>query len=203
MAGYELLEQLGVFVRGDFFSPEEVALIGAEVDRAEKTTAGLEKAGEQVVIEEIRKTTNAEVSEATKKMVEERMRALQPELEACFDVSLSHYQYARFVVYRVGDFYRMHRDAVDADDELSSQMAKERKLTVVAYLDEQSETPGQGAFGGGELNLYGLMDVPGSDAFGLPVRARPGLLVAFDSRTLHEVKPITHGTRRTIVGCWA
>ncbi len=203
MAGYELLQQLGVFVREGFFSPEEVSLIGGEMDVAEKKAAGLERSGERLVNQQIRKTTNAKVGEAAKTMVEERIRALQPDLERHFQLSLSHFQYASFVVYQAGDFYEVHRDSVDPNDERASQMARDRQLTVVAYLDRQSETPGPGAFGGGELNLYGLMDVPGSDAFGLPVLAKPGLLVAFESHTLHEVKPITHGTRRTIVGCWA
>jgi predicted 2-oxoglutarate/Fe(II)-dependent dioxygenase YbiX len=54
-------------------------------------------------------------------------------------------------------------------------------------------------YGGGELVLYGLIDDPKWQKFGFPIVATPGLLIAYRSNQMHEIKPIKFGQRYTIV----
>jgi hypothetical protein len=46
--------------------------------------------------------------------------------------------------------------------------------------------------------LYGLLG-PASERHGLPIGGEPGMLVAFRSDVLQEVRPVTRGERQTVV----
>jgi SM-20-related protein len=67
---------------------------------------------------------------------------------------------------------------------------------VVVLLSEQSEQPAPGTYCGGALVLHG--PVSGSDP-AVSLAPAPGTLVAFPSETTHEVAPVTHGERLSIV----
>jgi SM-20-related protein len=68
----------------------------------------------------------------------------------------------------------------------------------VVFLNRQAATPAPNAYGGGSLVLYGLLDEARWKLKGFPVIGEAGLLVGFRSNLIHEVKPVTHGTRFTI-----
>ena len=70
---------------------------------------------------------------------------------------------------------------------------EERKVSVVIFLNSQSETPGPNAYRGGSL-LFRPRGA--SEPFRLTAEA--GTLVAFRAETTHEVEPVTHGERFTI-----
>lgn len=63
---------------------------------------------------------------------------------------------------------------------------KVRKLSMVIQLSDPSE------YEGGDLNLY-----EGKNP--ITIKKQKGHLVVFPSYTLHEVTPVTKGTRRTLV----
>jgi SM-20-related protein len=47
--------------------------------------------------------------------------------------------------------------------------------------------------------FYGLLEDPRTHGHGLAVEGEPGLLLAFRPDLLHEVTPVLHGDRYTIV----
>ena len=65
-----------------------------------------------------------------------------------------------------------------------------------AFFNAQSEAPATDMYGGGTLLIHGRF--PDIAARTL-VPAAPGTLVAFRSETTHEVTPVTHGERYSIV----
>ncbi len=66
------------------------------------------------------------------------------------------------------------------------------------FLNE-SGAPPVGAYTGGQLILYGLIDDPHWKDVGFPVEPETGLLVAFRSRVVHEVTAVTAGCRLSVV----
>ena len=70
-----------------------------------------------------------------------------------------------------------------------------RKLSFSIMLNDPSE------YKGGDLKIwYGKMDSEGKPALKID-NLKAGTLVAFPSFLLHEVTPVTKGTRKSLV-CW-
>jgi SM-20-related protein len=78
-------------------------------------------------------------------------------------------------------------------------MDTERRLvSLVVFLNRESETRQPDAYCGGSLVFTNLRPGPGDlKKFHLP--GEPGTLVAFRSETTHEVTPVTHNERYSIV----
>ena len=64
------------------------------------------------------------------------------------------------------------------------------------FLSRQSAEPAPGAYGGGSLLLHGPHAGAGRS---IHLDGAPGALVAFRAETTHEVTPVTHGERYTVV----
>jgi SM-20-related protein len=103
-------------------------------------------------------------------------------------------QKAQFLVYREGDFFGTHRDT--SADEDAADFVRERRISVVLFVNGMSEEPSPATFGGGALTFYDLME---NIKVGLSVDAEPGLVVAFPSAQRHGVTPVLHGQRCTVV----
>ena len=131
-----------------------------------------------------RRASIIEVDPATLAAVEARLDAARDGLSASCGVPLGRREGAGFIRYSHGGFYRPHRDRTHDADWPS---AAERRIAVVVFLNA--------GFEGGELMIY-----PESD-HDTPARItpHPGSLVAFDAARLHEVRPVTGGTRDVIV----
>ena len=153
--------------------------------------------GDEAVDEEYRRTKMAQVSESTRSRVEERLLERKPELEARFAVQLGRCQTPQFLIYREGDFFRPHTD--NQDDPESPEWLKERRVSLVVFLNDQSDDPAEDGFDGGALSFYGLLGQDGGEMIGLPLEARAGLLVAFSSDVVHGVSEVTRGRRFTVV----
>ena len=142
-----------------------------------------------------RQARKVKPAESVRSRVADRLERLRAPLEEKFDVSLRGFEPPQFLIYRPGDFHQAHHDAEpDAAEEIAR-----RQVSVVAFLNDQSEEPRDGSYGGGSLVLGGLVPGFGDEARGLPVALSGGAVVAFRSDVLHEVKPVTHGERFTIV----
>src|SRR5208283_3367872 len=126
--------------------------------------------------------------------VRQRLLDLMPALGAHFQVDLSGCQGPEFLRYRVGSFYKMHHDGGP-----SHSVAAGRRVSTVLFLNGQSKEPAEVSFGGRALVFYGLMQGEQWKNIGLPLEARAGLLIAFRSSVFHEVQPVTHGERLTVV----
>jgi SM-20-related protein len=123
-----------------------------------------------------------------------RLLALKPAAEKHFRLRLSGSRPPQFLVYRPGDFFRRHRDS--SADPGAGEAATGRKVSAVAFLNGAE---GEDGYGGGALVFYGLLDDPRGEQVGFPLTPEAGLLVAFRSDVIHEVTPVTHGERCTVV----
>lgn len=189
--------ELGLLVLPGFLDAASCARLRSACG-SDSTRATVSRQGRDLVDEEVRRTRSAEVGESTAQEVEALFRELKPRLESHFELRLSGCEMANFLVYREDDFFIAHTDS-SADAE-ASESVKKRKVSLVLFLNGQSEEadPGDG-FAGGELVFYGLMDGPQWESIGLPLGGEEGMLVAFASDLLHEVRPVTRGVRHTVV----
>ncbi|MGI8873753.1 MAG: 2OG-Fe(II) oxygenase [Egibacteraceae bacterium] len=146
-----------------------------------------------------RRTKVAEVSEATRARVGERLEEIKPSLERAFSTTLSGFQRPQFLVYGEGDFFRAHIDnATHAD---AAEAIRSRRISFVAFLNAEADETAPGSYAGGALTFYGLLGERDTEAgaVGLPISGGPGMGVAFPSETVHAVTPVTRGERCTIV----
>jgi SM-20-related protein len=197
MPNADFFTRFGLFVVRDFFDAELCSKLLSEARSAANTPATVGSKGDTYVVDEsLRSTKWAEVSETTKSFVEERLLALEPALERHFDMTLTDCQEPQFLVYREGDFFHRHRDSRRESD--AAEFSKQRRVSVIVFLNGEDEVPGPDVYGGGSLTFYELMSGSGVE-YGIPLVGEPGLLVAFRPELLHEVTPVTHGERYTIV----
>ena len=108
-----------------------------------------------------------------------------------YKLSSTDKEYTQFTRYEVGDYYRNHCDFDPNKDSLFHT----RKLSATLQLCDPDE------YGGGDLVID--MSVYENDAndnseFNRMIRSK-GSIVVFDSRIPHEVIPVTHGTRYSLV----
>ncbi len=191
MRASDLLSSFGLFVEPDVLDAELCSRIRDEMLAASEEAAEVVRQGARQIDSEMRRTKIVKVSTATQEQVESKVVALKPRLEQHFGLSLGKLYALQFLRYRVGDFFRLH---VDDESETSA-----KGLSLVVFLNAQSNEPLDGTYGEGALTFYGLLDDPGAEKIGLPMAGEPGELVAFPSNILHEVNAVTHGERLTIV----
>jgi SM-20-related protein len=198
MADAEFLQRLGLFVEPNFLDPQLCDDYRSEMKRVGGKAATVSAHSEDEVDENYRRTRQADVSEETTASLQARLETVKPALEKHFGLSLDEVQKPQFLTYREGDFFRPHSDSSDEDD--AAEGVKRRRVSVVSFLNDESDEPAQGCYGGGQLTFYGLLGDESSDSpVGIPVDGKAGQLVAFPSEMLHGVAAVTHGERYTIV----
>ena len=99
-----------------------------------------------------------------------------------FGFELNHIENLQYSVYNKGDFYDKH-----VDHHFQGAGQYPRKLSFTLQLTDPAE------YKGGETML-----ITSQEPFAIP--KEKGTLTFFPSYTLHEVKPITKGTRKALVG---
>jgi predicted 2-oxoglutarate/Fe(II)-dependent dioxygenase YbiX len=163
----------------------------AELRAAAGSAAGL--LGRSEPAERIRKVTRANIPAATCARVTRLLIEQKGALERHFGLALGECEEPQFLRYQAGDFFVPHQDG---NTPLVHDDSRFRKISVVLFLSTPSEEPLPGSYGGGDLVLHGPYSGP---ELRVPVDASPGTLVAFRAETTHEVTPVTHGERFTIV----
>jgi SM-20-related protein len=196
----DFFRRRGIFLTEDFLAPHLCESVRAEMDNGDGRKATIGKEGQ--VNEQSRRTLDIAVGDDSRRLITERLLALRPALEAHFNLPLSDkLQGPSFLSYDRGGFYGPHRDC--ADD--SPGMIRDRRVSLVLFLNGPSSAATIDTFGDGGLIFYGL--ISGADSIwsksGFPLEPRPGLLVAFRSDLLHEVKPVSYGRRYSIAGWFA
>jgi SM-20-related protein len=196
----DFFRRRGIFLTEDFLSANLCESVRTEMDSADGSKATIGKEGK--VNEESRRTLDIAVSAETRRLITERLLDLRPALEAHFHLPLSdQLQGPSFLMYDRGGFYGPHRDCTDD----SPGMIRDRRVSLVLFLNGPSIAATTDSFGDGGLIFYGL--ISGADSIwsksGFPLEPRPGLLVAFRSDLLHEVKPVSYGRRYSIAGWFA
>jgi PKHD-type hydroxylase len=108
--------------------------------------------------------------------------AVQMANEKWFGFDLNHIESLQFSIYNVGGFYDKH---IDHHFQGAGQLP--RKLSFVMQLTDPSE------YEGGKTLIHNSKDP-------WPIPQEKGTITFFPSYTLHEVTPITKGTRKALVG---
>jgi PKHD-type hydroxylase len=99
-----------------------------------------------------------------------------------FGFDINNIENLQYSVYEEGDFYAAH-----VDHHFQGAGQYPRKLSFTMQLTDPSE------YEGGETML-----ITSQEPFAIP--KDKGVITFFPSYTLHEVKPITKGTRKALVG---
>src|SRR6185295_6078071 len=192
----DFFRNLGLFVLDDFLEPRLcVALCGEMSCAASKQGKIVMASGEELTNESVRRVLRAKVMGPNELFVRDRLELIRPKLQDHFSVSLASSESAEVLVYREGGFYTPHTDAARDPHLYTSR----RRVSVVVFLNGESEQPAQNCYGGGKLTFHGIVSEPPWANCAFSMDSHPGLLVAFRSDLVHEVSPVTFGKRFTIV----
>jgi len=181
-----------LFIVEGFLPPVLCEQIVAEMNAAQPEAAmvyGHTASGG--VDQNVRQTLRIRPAKAIVGQVVERFLEHKLTIEQHFGVSLSECEDPQFLRYRVGDFFVAHQDGNTGMLRLDSER---RLVSLVIFLSREAELPEAGAHCGGSLVFTNLRT---GRKFHLA--GKPAMLVAFRSETTHEVTPVTHGERYSIV----
>ncbi len=190
MQATDVLRGLGLFVEEGVLDLDLCARIRSEMSSVGQTPAEIRYEGGKELDRSFRSTGLANVSRKTVETVHERFSALQPRLREHFGFRPGPCEEPQFLRYTEGDFFRPHRD---------NSLLKHRRLSLVVFLNDQGEQPQSHTYSGGALVFYGLIADPRAENIGLPLAGKAGIGVAFRPEVVHEVEPVTHGERSSIV----
>ena len=151
------------------------------------------------VNESLRKTTRLMLSDETTGWVRRRLLEHKTAVEQHFGISLNDCEDPQFLKYGVGDFFVAHQDGNTA--QLEYDHLRVRRVSVVVFLIGQAAQPAPVAYCGGSLVFFDPHVDPSRKEMGAHLYGETGMFAAFPSETTHEVTPVTHGERYSIV-CW-
>jgi len=190
----EFFRSVGLFILDDFLQPAQCARLRTEMCRA-TSQQGLVfgNTTEGVVDKSIRQVLRTKVEGSAEQFVKECLERQRPRFEEHFGISLQPCASAEFLTYNLGGFYVPHADAG------RTNKSHHRRVSVVIFLNEESEEPKPNCYGGGKLTFHGILNDGDWANCAFALDSHPGLLVAFRSEMVHEVRPVTFGQRFTIV----
>jgi len=194
MPGPEFFRSLGLFILDDFFELSQCAHLRTEM-RCAPAQQGIifGNTPEGSVDRNVRQVLRTEVTRATRQFVRERLEVHQPRLEEHFGTSLQPKPSPEFLIYNSGGFYVPHTDAERTNE------SNNRSVSVVIFLNEESDQPKPDCHGGGRSTFHGVLNDRQWANCAFSIASHPGLLVAFRSELVHEVTPVIFGQRFTIV----
>jgi SM-20-related protein len=141
----------------------------------------------------MRRATRAAMPAGTRERVTQLLMQRKGELERHFGLALGICEEPQFLRYQPGDFFVAHQDG---NTPLVYDDSRFRKISAVIFLSAQSEIPSSETYGGGEFVFHGPYSGP---ALRVPIAPTPGTLLCFRAETTHEVLPVSHGERYSIV----
>jgi len=191
----ELITHLGVAGIPNFFGQELCRRLRADV-RAGSLEPARVRVGESAtqVNENYRRSQKTQIATPAAGTVEHCLRQLQSWCALYYGIGLSGFEPPQYLLYRQGDFFSRHADGPEPSEFRFRQSP--RKVSVVVFLNGEKDSGSEDSFCGGELVVYGGGDSPDQ---GWPIVPSEGLLVAFPSFLVHEVKPVTSGERISLV----
>lgn len=112
-----------------------------------------------------------------------------------FQYNLNNIEEAQFTTYSTNQFYEWHMDL--EEDESTIVKKHCRKLSLIVALTDPSK------YEGGELEIKSLNSSP-EGQFNPPIISKDefkeqGTIIIFPSYVWHRVKPVTKGTRHSLV----
>lgn len=205
MPSADFFEQFGLLAIRDFVGGELCNAICLEIDAMANAApekmkgAVLHQGSSARVYDEAAnnrlETQNFEPGLAAE--VRKHFLEAMPRVAEHFGIELTDCQKTKFSLSPVGSYFRRHVDVMT--DENVPPEIKERKVSVVVFLNEEAPVEKEGAYTGGNLSFYGLQPDSPFSKFGLPLTGERGMLVAFLPTLIHEVTPVTHGKRFVLV----
>jgi SM-20-related protein len=177
-----------------FLSPAECAGLRAELRQAaasQATVLSRDASGEVKPL--VRRSTRMSVPARTAEQITALLMQQTDALEKRFGHALSSCEPPQFLRYLPGDFFVAHQDG---NTPLIHDDSRFRKVSAVIFLSAFSQASAPESYGGGALVLHGPTSGPDLRVRLTPV---PGTLICFRAETTHEVLPVTHGERFTIV----
>jgi SM-20-related protein len=194
----EFFHLFGLYSSKNFLTTSLCETLRAEIHSSNLLEAGIRKKdGTFGVNPSFRSAKWGKVSSKSSSEVKSVLAQLQSSLEKHFQEQLTGFEEPQFLIYHPGDFYSQHGDS--SKDPESADYLKKRRVSIVVFLNAESDQPHDGCYGGGALTFYGLINDPRMKNHGLPLVGEEGMLIAFPSDIIHEVTPVTHGERFTIV----
>jgi predicted 2-oxoglutarate/Fe(II)-dependent dioxygenase YbiX len=148
--------------------------------------------GRTEVATRVRHATQLTVSDATRRLVDQRLSDLKPALTERFGIALSAHEPLQFLCYETGGFFVAHQDG---NTLLTLDRTRDRRISIVIFLNAQTPEPLPGGYTGGALVFHAPYPHVGTRH---AVVGAAGSLVAFRSETTHEVTRVTGGERYTI-----
>jgi SM-20-related protein len=196
----DLVEHFGLLLVRNFFDAQTCKEIIAEASAAWGGPATIYTEGStNPVNESLRKTTRLLLSDETTATVKRRLLEHKAAVEQHFGMVLKDCEDPQFLRYRVGDFFVAHQDG--NTEQLQFDHLRVRRVSVVVFLSQQSEQPAPDAYCGGSLVFFDPYVDPKRKELGVSLHGETGMFAAFRSETTHEVTPVSHGERYSIV-CW-
>jgi SM-20-related protein len=190
-------QQLGLFILPRFLDTDCCAEFFRQMAAAPAEKAlVVEPRGEERLDLLSRKVDSSILPKEITAPLKQRLLEIQPALEEHFGMRLAGCESPEYLMYHPGDFFKPHRDG--GGSEVNDDIRR-RRVSVVIFLNRESPEPAEDTYGEGHLTFYGLMEGPQWEKCAFPLSAEPGLLVAFPSDKWHEVKPVSHGRRFTVV----
>jgi len=184
-------DRFNLFLLRNFLDAEACANLKAELNQSPTTQAPVYLQGTPGVIhEDVRKTTSLHPPRETVDDVHQRLMGQKSALADHFGLNLTDCEPPQFLRYEKGDFFVRHQDG--NTKQLDFDHLRVRRISIVVFLNDYSAEPQVDCYGGGLLNFY-----DDETTFGL--RGETGLMVAFAAETTHEVSPVTHGERFTLI----
>ncbi|MEJ0075778.1 MAG: 2OG-Fe(II) oxygenase [Alphaproteobacteria bacterium] len=177
-----------------FLSGAECAALRAELRQAagaQSTVLSPDPGG--AIKPLVRRATRMSVPPRTAEHVTARLMQQKDALARRFGQALSSCEPPQFLRYLAGDFFVAHQDG---NTPLIHDHSRFRKVSALIFLSACSEAPAPESYGGGALVLHGPYSGPD---LRVPLNPEPGTLVCFRAETTHEVLPVAHGERFTIV----
>jgi SM-20-related protein len=203
MPSPDFFARLGLFVQPHFLDSAFCHQVVSELHSAPKTNSAVVRervavgtapgAVSTLVDRRSRKTQQVCASAAIVQQIQQQLQGIQPAIGEHFGLTLTGLEQPLFYAYETGSFFGAHRDSNQAAG--VPQFIQDRRVSTIIFLNSAE------CYTGGALTFYGLID--NWQDYGFPLIGETGMLVAFRSDILHEVKPVTAGARYTIANWFA
>jgi len=148
--------------------------------------------GDAAVDELIRRVRQVSISPESESFIARRLEDYRESIAEHFGIELVTFEQPQFLCYRPGDFFVAHQDGNTGLIQLETD--RTRRVSISIFLNNQSAFAAEETYGGGALVFSDWRTAARREVVG-----EAGVLIAFRSETTHEVTPITHGHRYSIV----
>jgi predicted 2-oxoglutarate/Fe(II)-dependent dioxygenase YbiX len=191
----DFFRRLGLLIVEDFLDDASCAVLRAEAGRSEASNLESDYPNSTACRAKVLK-----LRETTRSSLKKRLSAIKPAIESHFKLTLADPEAPQLLRYNKGDFFKPHTDSLGG---AAGAPSRRRRVSLIVFANSQADKPARERHVGGSLVLYGLIDGPQWRRCGFPLAGRAGLLVAFPSHLAHEVKPVEHGVRDTVISFMA